>query len=194
MSGINACIALAPGGFSQEIAVITRSIVECTTHIDYVLAGLSKEGLEKPQADYVAFFFSDFQRNNVSDFRRPKLRQAEVHKTVGSETDQLVRQSDVAGKFAGVDSAKLMSNIYLTYSNYVHSRYPEVMDLYGGEPLRFHLCGMPNTPKDADNLDLVECFSVTVSNALKFMVLRMQLLEKVSHYNDLAVWYQSSEA
>lgn len=194
VSGLNACFALLPGGFSQEIAVLLRTIVECTTHIEYVLASLKAGTLEKPAMDYVERYFQDFRRNEVSDFLRPKLRQGEVHKTVGSETDQLISQTDRSNEFQSVDSAKLLSNVYLTYSNYVHSRYPEVMDLYEGQPGHFHLGGMAGTSKDEENIELIECTTVTVSNALKFSILRMDLLDKISERTDLAQWFATDEA
>lgn len=192
VSGLNACFALLPGGFSQEISVLLRTIVECTTHIEYVLASVKDGILEKPASEYVERYFLDFRRNEVSDFLRPKVRQGEVHKAVGSETDQLISQTDRSNEFQNVDSAKLLSNVYLTYSNYVHSRYPEVMDLYGGQPLHFHLRGMPNTVRDEENLEIVDCLTDTVSNALKFIVIRMDLSDQISKNDTLAAWLVTS--
>jgi hypothetical protein len=37
-------------------------------------------------------------------------------------------------------------------------KYPEVMDLYGGTPGRFHLDGMRGTPKDEENHQIVDTF------------------------------------
>lgn len=153
VSGLNACLKLIEGGFSQEICVLLRTIVESTSHIDFVVAGVSDGDLSEEQAKYVNSYFADFKRNEVSDFGRPGIRQQQVHKAVGAEMDLSIKNTAEAQAFARVDSAKLMSNVYLTLSNYVHARYPETMDLYGGDPAHFHLAGMRGTPKDFENLD-----------------------------------------
>ena len=44
----------------------------------------------------------------------------------------------------------------LSISNYVHAKNPEIMDLYGGVPGRFHLDGMRGTPKDEENLQIID--------------------------------------
>lgn len=152
ISGLNAAIALLEKGFIQEIAIIIRSIIECTSHIDYVLAGLENGQLKPPQMKFVNAYFEDFRRNDVGDFKRPHLKQKDVHKVVGGNLDELIKHVEGGEEFAGVDSSKLMSNIYLTYSNYVHSRYPEVMDLFGESPERFHLEGIRNTAMDYQNI------------------------------------------
>jgi hypothetical protein len=194
VSGLNACVRLFGGGFTQEIAVLIRTIVECTTHIEFIVAGLVDQQLAPEQEKYVASYFADFKRDAVEEFNRPRVRQREVHKAVGAHTDELVRRIDLDRAFASVDSAKLMSNVYLTYSNYVHSRYPEVMDLFGGDPMHFHLCGMRGTPKDIENLEILETFAITVSNTLRFLVLNSGLRERVLKDAELAAWYPPQAA
>lgn len=189
VSGLNACVRLCSGGYTQEIAVLIRTIAECTTHIDYIVAGLKGEDLAAAQQEYVDAYFADFKRDSVDDFGRPHVPQGKVHKVVGAHTDQMVQQLNSEGIFGKVDSAKLLSNVYLTHSNYVHSRYPEVMDLFGGEPPRFHLRGMAGTPKDIENLEIVETFTCTVSNALRFVVIHAGLKQRVLQDPDLAGWY-----
>jgi hypothetical protein len=189
VSGLNACVRLCSAGFSQEIAVLIRTIAECTTHIDYIVAGLEGEDLAAAQREYVEAFFADFKRDAVEDFGRPRVPQGKVHKVVGAHTDQMVQRLDSEGVFADVDSAKLLSSVCLTHSNYVHSRYPEVMDLFGGDPPRFHLRGMSGTPKDIENLEILETFTCTVSNALRFVVIHAGLKQRVLQDPDLAAWY-----
>lgn len=194
VSGLNACVRLFGGGFSQEIVVLIRTIVECTTYIEFVLTGLVGDELAPEQRKYVEAYFADFERNAPEDFGRPHVRQGRVHKVIGAHTDEMVRQTDPKGAFAGVDSAKLMSNVYLTHSNYVHGRYPEVMDLFGGDPPHFHPCGMRGTPKDLENLDILEAYVVAVSNALRFMVMKMKLKPTILRDPKLAAWYPPKAA
>ena len=68
-----------------------------------------------------------------------------------------------------------MSNVYLIFSNYVHGRYPETMDLYGGVPGHFHLNGMSDTPKDGENLESLDTLIVTASLSIAAFVKVFQL-------------------
>lgn len=177
VSGLSACLNLYQGGFAQEIVVILRTVLECTTHMEYVVAGLTGDKLATPQAEYIESYFADFKRNCSSDYAKPGVRQGEVHKAVGAQTDEFVRRSDKESKYAGVNSAELMSNTYKNLSGYVHCRYPEVMDLYGGNPARFHLSGMRSTIKDDENIAFLETYIVTVANALRFFVIGLDVEE-----------------
>jgi hypothetical protein len=163
VSGAYACIQLARGGFNQELFVIIRSIVESGSHIDWVLLVAHSDGSLPPssQATFVSRYFADFRRGEPSDALKPQVRQEEVHRTVGARLDDHGLQD---GSDFDRESAKtLMSNVYLNYSNFVHTRYPEVMDLYGGEPGTFHLRGMCGTPKDAESCAVIATFITTVA-------------------------------
>jgi hypothetical protein len=155
------------------------------------LVGYHDGLLDERQRKYVAEYFADYKRNRPSDFLKPRVRQSDVHKTVGSNLDELVNKSERASEFRNVDAATLLSSTYLSFSNYVHSRYPEVMDLYGGDPMHFHLRGMSNTPKDAENLEIVEAFIVAVSNSLRQMVLKFGMREKLRSYPQLMSRFQA---
>ena len=182
VSALNASIVLARHGYPQEIAVLIRTLIECTTHVKYVLNGRQSDGeLTAEMKKYVQGYFSDFARNTASDFKRTDLRQGAVHNAIGKDLE----------KFAldGVDPSKLLSNVYLTYSNYVHAKYPEAMDLYGGIPGRFHVCGMSGTPKDNENVLAIEAFIDDVSNTLKLLILQLNLKPLLSENRALREWY-----
>ncbi len=189
VSALHAILTLLKAGFTQEISVLIRTVIECTTHLEYVLAGYDGKQMHEPQRGYVEEYFADFRRNEVSDFLKPRVRQQKVHKTIGALLDHHVPRSEREGKLKDVAASELMSDGYLSYSNFVHSRYPEVMDLYGGEPGRFHLRGMRGTPKDCENLETVSGFVVAVSNALRYMVLGFGLRGELKRYPKLTSWF-----
>ena len=89
-----------------------------------------------------------------------------------------------------VPAAKLYSNVYRIYSNYVHAKYPEIMDLYGGRPGRFYLKGMSWTPKDAENLAAIETFIETASNTFVFMIQGVDMRALIEADSILAKWYR----
>jgi hypothetical protein len=50
-----------------------------------------------------------------------------AHQRIGAQMDGLPQDS---GRDPGVKAEQLYSDVYLTYSNYVHAKYPGTMDLY----------------------------------------------------------------
>jgi hypothetical protein len=67
------------------------------------------------------------------------------------------------------------------------------MDLYGGSPGRWHLRGMGKTPKDSENLEILNTFITTASTTFVIMVQGIpQLLELVLRPPMLRLWYTDS--
>ena len=190
VSAANAAIELARNGYAQEICVLIRTLVECTTHIEFILCGRDDAGKLEPAVEkYVQDFFVDFARNNATDFKKAQVRQKMVHEVLGAELDRFARQH--SPEYEGV-SAETYSHTYLTFSNYVHAKYPETMDLYGGRPGHFHLRGMRGTPKDAENLDIIDTFLTTLSIALAQMISKFRSHDIVERDPVLAGWFRST--
>jgi predicted GIY-YIG superfamily endonuclease len=103
VSGLNACVRLFEGGFSQEISVLIRTIHECTSHIDFIVAGLDGELLAAEQLKYVNAYFADCNRDAVTDFGRPRVRQGDVHNTVGAHVLYIGVTSDLERRMAQHD-------------------------------------------------------------------------------------------
>jgi hypothetical protein len=191
VSALNAAIELAGRGYAQEIFVLMRTIFEYTSHIEFVLSAPDGTGeLTPAAAKYVQEFFDDYERNDVKDFKRAEIRQGTVHKQLGAELDKWAHES---GRDPTKEkAAQLYSNIYLTCCNYVHGKYPEIMDLYGGKPGHFHLRGMSGTPKDAENMAFIEAAVGTVANTLVQMISRLKLHGMVDSDPALSTWFRST--
>lgn len=192
VSGLNAVICLAEKGFNQEIFVLLRTIVECTAHIEFVLAGLAGEALAKKQEKVVEAFFADFRRNGADDYKGQHLRQEDVHK----EISRYIEELGVTGKesrFAEVSAKDLMSNIYRNFSNYVHARYPEVMDMYGGDPAKFHMNGMSGTQKDRESVAAISVFVDSVSLTLGHMIQKFDMRDAMKDIDKIAHWFPNEE-
>jgi hypothetical protein len=190
VSALNAMIALARGGFAQEVGVLGRTMVECTTHIEFVLDSVDESELTSDAKKYVADFFADFGRDSASDFKRAQVRQGTVHERLGASLDNRATQAGEAMQRTPAEA--LYSNVYLTYSNYVHSKYPEIMDLYGGDPAHFHMDGMRATPKDEENLRVIDASIDTAANTLKLIVTSLRLYSILESDARLSIWFQSS--
>ena len=189
VSALNASIELARGGYSQEIGVVLRTMIEYASQIDFMLASLDEKGNRSTKAGrFLEDFFADDRRPAVG--KRFKLPQKDVHDVVGKRLDDAAA---AAGKNVKLRKAAtdLLSNIYLVFSNYIHGRYPESMDLYGGRPGSFHMYGMSRTPKDAENLEILDTLITSASNSLKGMVIDLKLRQLVQADPELAAWMMS---
>jgi hypothetical protein len=185
VSALNASFELARCGYTQEIATVMRTMIECTTHIEFVLDPDDSERHQSEVAKYVQAFFADSRRDPAAEVTRAQVPQTLVHASIGRTLDDFAE--DKEGR---TPAAKLFSNIYRIYSNYVHAKYPEIMDLYGGRPGRFHLRGMSGTPKDGENLAILETCVGTASNAIFFMIQGLNLRPLIEADPALASWYR----
>ena len=52
-----------------------------------------------------------------------------------------------------IEVLKLYRTLSKAYSGYVHGASPHIMDMYGGNPPRFHTAGMLGTPRMAEHSD-----------------------------------------
>src|SRR5579859_4021288 len=57
VSALNGSIALIRGGYIQEFAVLVRTLIECTTHIEFVLDPDPSEDHRSLAKKYISDFF-----------------------------------------------------------------------------------------------------------------------------------------
>lgn len=187
ISGLNAALALARAGFPQEIGVILRTVTEYYTQIEYVMQHRDQSGVPVGKATkFTNDYFSDARRAGpASQSKRVKLNQKDVHDAVGRSLDEFTPKEIYQNT-----ASQLMSHIYIAFSNFVHGRYPESMDLFGGTPGHFHLRGMRGTPKDKENIDIIDTLITSVSNCLIQVVQGLRLYDSVDADSMLAEWYR----
>jgi len=190
VSSLNAMIALARQGYIQEIHVLLRTMIEFATHIEYVLESRDSTGKLEPKAEkYVEDFFADDRRNSRDDFKKAQVPQYDVNKRLGASLDEFARQ--IGADQDRVPAERLYSNVYLTFSNYVHGKYPEIMDMYGGVPEHFHLYGMHGTTKDDENIQVIATNLNTASLTFKKMVKELKLHHLLESDKFLLNWFES---
>jgi hypothetical protein len=187
LSAWRAAAILARQGFAQEVFVLLRTLAEFTTHMDYVLFAREKDGTPTPEAAaYLQAFFDDFARNDETNFGRIKLKQGQVHKAVGATLD--ANKDDLADP-----TERLFSRVYRSLSNNVHGRYPEIMDMYGGDPPRWHTNGMLGTPKEIETVEFVVTSLGTISQSCRLMASALGLQNMLGADPELRAWYQSED-
>jgi hypothetical protein len=94
VSALNAALELVRGGYTQEFAVLLRTLVECTTHIEYVLDPDESEQHRAEVKKYVEAFFADSRRDPAAEIRKVQVRQGAVHTLLGRTLDTIAVSRD----------------------------------------------------------------------------------------------------
>lgn len=190
ISALHAMVCLARRGFTQEIAVLIRTIAECTTLIEFALVNRNPDGsLAADATELVESYFADFARNDITDYKKSKLKQGQVHATIGAKLDSFLASNE-GGEPPSVPAERLYSRTYLAFSGYVHCKYPETMDLCGGAGPHFHLRGMLGTPKDAENVAHLETYIETVNLSVRSVIVHLGLWDVVQSNAELLEWHR----
>jgi hypothetical protein len=188
VSALNALIVLARVSFPQEIGVLFRTVNEFMRQMEAVCIQIQKDGhVSGELKDFIAAYFADDRRGRGPQ-KRALLSEKYLNEILGSALDELSDKSTPDWTSA----ASKLHNISYVQANYVHGRYPETMDLYGGRPGHFHLNGMRNTPKDLENLQMIDALITSASLCFVHLVRGLDLMPLL--FGDPALvewWYRS---
>jgi hypothetical protein len=188
VSALNASVHLARAGYVQEIAVLMRTVIECTTHIEYVLDLDDSVAHTKAVEAYLRAFFEDARRHSEAKIKKAQVPQGKVHETIGRTLDEIAAACGDTKERK--PAATLYSHVYRVFSNYVQAKYSECMDMYGGTPGHFHLKGMGGTPKDIENMEQIASSIETASNAFVILIQQLKLMDLLKDDKTLSAWYR----
>lgn len=89
VSALNACVELARGGYTQEIAILARTLIECATHIEFVLDLNDTEKHKKLVKEYVDAFLADAEREGAGPIKKAQVPQGIISDTLGQTLDEI---------------------------------------------------------------------------------------------------------
>lgn len=141
-SALRAAQLLCDHGFYQDQAALQRVIDELQEDAVFLAIPLLFGGLEEIHKQFLASFFAeDFDPHTG----KPTLEQRSMvpRKKIRA---YIARSPLSAGDPSTQDQAGRV--ISKTYSGYVHSASPYIMDAYGGMPPRFFTSGMLGTARE----------------------------------------------
>jgi hypothetical protein len=141
----------------------------------------SSESIPKVE-EFLNSFFADDRR--IKSHQPIALGQAFVHNALGARLDELAEE-------LSKPTSELMSKAYLSLSYYVHGRYPESMDLFGGREGHFHLNGMRNTPKDNECIEILETYIDSASICFANIAMQLQLRRVLNADPIITDWYRA---
>jgi hypothetical protein len=98
--------------------------------------------------DYLADFYQEeFDITNnpfLSTQKRRTIKRDKIHAAISRIPEQKINQSD---------NQELHRTFSQAYSGFIHGASGHIIDMYGGNPPRFHVSGMIGTPKISEFLE-----------------------------------------
>lgn len=186
VSALNASVELARKGYSQEIAILMRTVIESGRQIHYVLDLDETEDHRSNVKELIDKFFEDAQRGPDADIKSVLVQDRVINEQLGKSLDKIATM--FGDGESRIPAAKRLFTTSRASSLYVHARYLECMDLYGGRPGRFHLRGMSGTPKDAESVDVLDTLLAEADTTFIIMVQGLDLRALVQSDPLLAEW------
>ena len=127
-------------GFVQEQAALQRILDEINEDITFLAYGVINGDVTSLHQSYLdAFFEEEFDAYTALDStqKRAPIHRRKIHA-------YLSRMDSGIDSSTAIEVSRTVSKIY---SGYVHAASPQIMDMYGGSPPRFHVRGMLGTPR-----------------------------------------------
>ncbi len=145
VSGLHAAHLLWSAGFVQEQASLQRILDEINEDVSFLSFSVINNNSTEAHNTYLeAFFQEEFDPNEqvTSSKERPMVSRKKIRAYIDRMT------SGPKGSSKHLDAARTVSK---TFSGYVHAASPQIMDMYGGNPPRFHVRGMRGTERQLEH-------------------------------------------
>lgn len=134
ISGLHAIRLLLSKGFVQEQGIIQRTLDDIAEDILYITLGLSTGNWTESHTKYLEHFW--MEEPGAGMVKRDKIR-AYVNRASGQDDPST---ADANGR-----------KIYKAYSGYVHANSVSIVDMCVGDPPRYRLAGMIDSPLYEDH-------------------------------------------
>jgi hypothetical protein len=145
VSSLHAATLLMEAGFVQEQAALQRIIDEITEDISFLSLSVILGNSEPSHKNYLEWFFQEeFDPDDA-------VVTSKARATVPRQKIQAYLNRSVNGPKGSSKELDASRTISKAYSGYVHAASPQIMDMYGGAPPRFHMRGMHGTERQAEH-------------------------------------------
>lgn len=143
VSLLNASIALLKAGHVHEIWILCRCMDESFEDMLLFVRNLGPDSKPTRAQERVLneFFQEQFEDSStpmLSASKRDRVPRDRIRAAIAGLPENVVNPHD---------HAQLHGIIYDAFSGYVHGAYPHIMELYGGNPPKYHMNGMIGTPR-----------------------------------------------
>jgi hypothetical protein len=141
-TGLRAVDVLLQAGLLQEMAATCRMLDEIGEDIAFLAAPLTNDEVTELHERYLRGFWSEEFQDSDNTLARHQKPNTPRRSKIQAYVQRALNPADDASLMSDVSQA-----VSSTYSGYVHASASQVLDLYVGDPPRFHIEGMQQTPR-----------------------------------------------
>ncbi len=143
VSLFNASIVLLDAGHVHEMGILCRCMDESLEDMMLFIGNLGPDDgptdkQERVRKEFFQEEFEDPSGSMLSTKKRDRLPRKKVRAAIAALPENPINPHE---------HAQISETIYDAFSGYVHGAYPHIMELYGGNPPRYHVAGMRDTPR-----------------------------------------------
>lgn len=138
-TGLRAAMALLERGLYQEVAVVFRMQDEFREDVSFMCNAIRTGCISDLQRRFIDDFFQEEFDDNLplnARQRRDRVPRRQLQAAIARFPEAELNPSDAQ------ELARTITNVS---SGYVHGASGHILDMYGGDPPRYHLSGMLGT-------------------------------------------------
>jgi hypothetical protein len=147
ISGLHAIDVLLLHGFVQEQGVLHRTLDELNEDIMFLAAARTNDTVTDLHKQYLESFYAEEFDNPEDLVASTQNRHIVPRRKVRAYITRVLGEGINPSKAADVGET-----ISKAYSGFVHAASPQIMDMCGGDPPKFHITGMLGTPRIAEHV------------------------------------------
>ncbi len=167
VSTLNASLVLLKSGFTQEVGALCRMVDDACNEILFLIKPEGENALSNSQEQFLDSFYQEefSDSKNLFEAHNPRhtVPSQKIHASIARTMSTSVNPSD---------GQAMTSVVQKTLSGYVHGAYPQIMEMYGGNPPHFHMHGMLGTPR------MIEWTAQVISYTDKLIMLSILICKK----------------
>jgi len=142
ISGLHAARILLGYGFVQELGALQRMIDEFQQDVMFLSHGVINNDLTELHMRYLDAFYMEETDTPEEPLASRQKRPLILRKKIYSYLAKL--DGATLDPYRGIETQKILGKLYF---GFVHGASPHIMDMYGGNPPKFHVAGLLGTPR-----------------------------------------------
>jgi hypothetical protein len=182
ISGLNASLILLEHGFVQELGVIFRTIDEFLEDVLFLCEAIRNNEITALHKEFLEYFYMEEfdQPDNplLSEQKRPSIPRKKILAAISN-----IKENDLNPS----DSQELFRTINKVFSGYVHGASNHILEMYCGNPPKFYLSGMLETPSFREILEA--CWDYIYRGLISIMMVALsfgqnELIKELYEFRD----------
>lgn len=140
LSALRAAEALLEAGFVQELGVLHRVVDEANEDVAFLVLSSREDELPKLTKEFLDSFYGEEiiggKITGLPDIGKAEVSRRKIRAFIAEKAGVGSKKSSM------IDNGKKLSK---AFSGYVHGASHVIMELYGGDPPKFHVRGLRGT-------------------------------------------------